>query len=212
MIIGLLTDTHLPNVIRHLEELGPEPKEFFESVDLILHGGDLTAPYVLDWLEQFAPVLCSTGNNDPIPDSRCEDVQTLDLEGWRVGMTHSLGGQFKPVSTLQKHFPQPVDVMIAGHTHEERLEHRDGVTLVNSGSITFPHHKELRLGTVGLLELTPHTLSAKVFPLGHTPGRPNPGREISLEIQRSGDGEIRPGAERSRSEADTAYTGVRPLP
>ena len=78
MIIGLLTDTHLPNVIRHLDELGPEPTEFFGSVDLILHGGDLTAPYVLDWLEQFAPVLCSTGNNgnnDPIPDSRCREAQ-----------------------------------------------------------------------------------------------------------------------------------------
>ena len=25
MIIGLLTDTHLPNMIRDLDELGPEP-------------------------------------------------------------------------------------------------------------------------------------------------------------------------------------------
>ena len=190
MIIGLLTDTHLPNVIRQLEELGPEPAEFFSSVDLILHGGDLTAPYVLDWLEQFAPVLCSTGNNDPIPDSRCEEVQVMDVEGWRVGMTHSLEGQFRPMSVLSQYFPGPVDVMIAGHTHEERLEHRDGVTLINSGSITFPHHKELRLGTVGLLELTENRLSARVFPIGQTTGRPNPGREIALELQRNGDGHV----------------------
>ena len=151
MIIGLLTDTHLPNVIRHLDELGPEPTEFFGSVDLILHGGDLTAPYVLDWLEQFAPVLCSTGNNDPIPDSRCREAQVIEIDGWRVGMTHSLGGQFRPVHVLQSYFPHPVDIMVSGHTHEERLEHRDDVTMINSGSITFPHHKELRLGTVGLL-------------------------------------------------------------
>ena len=128
MIIGLLTDTHLPNVIRQLEELGPEPAEFFGGVDLILHGGDLTAPYVLDWLEQFAPVLCSTGNNDPIPDSRCKDVQVIEVEGWRIGMTHSLEGQFRPMSVLSQYFPSPVDVMVAGHTHEERLEHRDGIT------------------------------------------------------------------------------------
>ena len=126
MIIGLLTDTHLPNVIRQLEELGPEPTEFFRGVDLILHAGDLTAPYVLDWLEQFAPVLCSTGNNDPIPDSRCEDVQV----------------------------------------------------------------KELRLGTVGLLELTPLRLSATVFPLGHTPARPNPGQPLSLRVHRNGNGRV----------------------
>ena len=190
MIIGLLTDTHLPNLIRQLDELGPEPSEFFRSVDLILHGGDLTAPYVLDWLERFAPVLCSTGNNDPIPDSRCREAQVLDVEGWRVGMIHSLEGQFRPVSALQRYFPHAVDVMISGHTHEERLEHRDGVTLINSGSITFPHHKELRLGTVGLLELTPQSLRARVFPLGNTPGRPNPGRELSVEIRRGDDGEI----------------------
>ena len=191
MIIGLLTDTHLPNMIRQLEELGPEPTEFFRSVDLILHGGDLTAPYVLDWLEQFAPVLCSTGNNDPIPDNRCEDVQVLDIEGWKIGMTHSLGGQFRPMAVLQQHFPYPVDVMIAGHTHLERLEHRDGVTLINSGSITFPHHKELRLGTVGILELTECQLSATVFPLGQTPGRPNPGQEMKLQVGRNGDGQLK---------------------
>ena len=107
MIIGLLSDTHLPNLITDLGELGPEIAEFFGSVDLILHGGDLTTPTVLDWLEQFAPVLCSTGNNDPIPDSRCEDVQALEIEGWRVGMRHSLEGQFRPVPVLQRYFPSP---------------------------------------------------------------------------------------------------------
>ena len=71
MRIGLLSDTHLPALIRNLDELGPEPARFFESVDLILHGGDLTSPLVLDWLEQFAPVVCVTGNNDPIADQGC---------------------------------------------------------------------------------------------------------------------------------------------
>ena len=188
MIIGLLSDTHLPNLIRDLGELGPETAEFLSGVDLILHGGDLTNPEVLDWLEQFAPVLCSTGNNDPIPDARCEDVQTMEIEGWRVGMTHSLEGQFRPIPVLQEYFPAPVDIMISGHTHEERLEHRDGVTLINSGSITFPHHKELRLGAAGLLELTPERMSARLFPIGETPGRPNPCRTLELEIARDADG------------------------
>ena len=188
MIIALLSDTHLPNMIADLGDLGPETAEFLSSVDLILHGGDLTTPAVLDWLERFAPVICSTGNNDPIPDARCEEVQTLEIDGWRIGMRHSLDGQFRPVPTLQQYFPQPVDIMISGHTHEERLEHRDGVTLINSGSITFPHHKELRFGSVGLLELTPSRMDARIFPLGHTSGRPNPTRPLELEILRDGDG------------------------
>ena len=182
MRIGLITDTHLPNHIRSLEELGPEPGDFLSNVDLILHGGDLTSPTVLDWCEQFAPVLCSTGNNDPIPDPRMSEVQTLHAEGWFIGMAHSLEGQFRPIKDLQKIFPSPVDIMISGHTHQERLELREGIVLVNSGSITFPQHKELRLGTVGLLDLAPDTLKAEIFPLGETPGSPNPGTKLYLEI------------------------------
>ena len=184
MKIGLLTDTHLPNLIRDLDELGPEPAEFFGSVDLILHGGDLIFTRVLDWLEQFAPVLCATGNNDPYDDSRSKEVQTLEVEGWRIGMVHSLEGEHRPMSELRKLFPCPVDIMVGGHTHQESLHERDGVVLLNSGSITFPRHKELRLGGVGLLELKPGSLHAEVIPIGETTGRPNPCEALSLDVRR----------------------------
>ena len=183
MRIGILSDTHLPNLIRHLDELGPEPARFFATVDLILHGGDLTSPMVLDWLEQFAPVLCTTGNNDPIVDARCKDVEILDMHGWRLGMVHSLRRGFRPMPELQQLFPTPVDIMVAGDTHYEVLEYRDGVVVLNSGSPTFPHHKDLRLGTVGLLELTPGRLHAEIVLLGQTPGKLNPGRAITLDMQ-----------------------------
>ncbi len=183
MRIGILSDTHLPNLIRHLDELGPEIATFLSTVDLILHSGDLTSPMVLDWLEPFAPVVCTTGNNDPIVDSRCQDVAILDLEGWRLGMVHSLRRGFRPMAELQQLFPTPVQIMIAGDTHYEVLESREGVVVLNSGSPTFPHHKDLRLGTVGLLELAPGKLHAEVVILGHTPGKPNPGRALTLDIQ-----------------------------
>ena len=64
MRIGLVTDTHLPALHRQLDGLGPEAGDFFATVDLILHGGDFTAPSVLDWLELFAPVVVAHGNND----------------------------------------------------------------------------------------------------------------------------------------------------
>lgn len=194
MRIGILSDTHLPNLVRHLDELGPEPAEFFSTVDLILHGGDLTSPMVLDWLEQFAPVVCTTGNNDPISDSRCKDVEILDLHGWRLGMVHSLRRGFRPMTELQKLFPSPVDIMVAGDTHQEVLEYREGVVLLNSGSPTFPQHKDLRLGTVGLLELTSNSLHAEIIVLGHTPGKPNPGKAVTLDIQ---NGHVRPHQDRS---------------
>jgi predicted phosphodiesterase len=77
--------------------------------------------------------------------------------------------------------------MVAGDTHQERLEYRDGVVVLNSGSPTFPQHKDLRLGTVGLLELSANRLRADIILLGHTPGRPNPGRAMSLVLQ---DGQV----------------------
>jgi uncharacterized protein len=187
MRIGIVSDTHPPNLIRHLDELGPEPARFFSDVDLILHSGDLTSPMVLDWLERFAPVLCTTGNNDPIVDQRCRDLQVMEVHGWRLGMVHSLRRGFRPMAELQQIFPAPVDIMVAGDTHQERLEYRDGVVVLNSGSPTFPQHKDLRLGTVGLLEIAPNRLHAEIVLLGHTPGRPNPGRPMTLEIQ---DGQI----------------------
>ncbi len=73
--------------------------------------------------------------------------------------------------------------MVAGDTHYEVIEHREGIVVLNSGSPTFPHHKDLRLGTVGLLELAPGTLHAEIIVLGHTPGKLNPGRAITLDIQ-----------------------------
>ena len=183
MRIGLITDTHLPGQIRDLGELGTLPQEFLSSVDLIMHGGDLTSPIVLDWCEQFAPVICSTGNNDPIPDPRMKEVQILETDGWTIGMIHSLEGQFRHIEDLQKLFPKPVNIMISGHTHQERLEYREGVILINSGSITFPQHKEVRLGTVGILEIESRKLKVDIFPLGETPGSPNPGSRLYLKVE-----------------------------
>ena len=125
----------------------------------------------------------STGNNDPIPDPRMKEVQILETEGWTIGMIHSLEGQFRPIKDLQKLFPKPVNIMISGHTHQERLEYREGVVLINSGSITFPQHKEVRLGTVGILEIESQKLKVDIFPLGETPGSPNPGSRLYLEVE-----------------------------
>jgi hypothetical protein len=62
------------------------------------------------------------------------------------------------------------------------LELRDDVVLVNSGSLTYPQHKELRLGGVGLLEIGPGSLHAEIIAIGETPGRPNPVKPKVLDI------------------------------
>ena len=185
MRVGLIADTHLPSLIRHLDGLGPEPGEFLASVDLILHAGDISTRTVLDWCERFAPVLAVRGNHDVFDDPRLAERQVLELEGWRIGMTHDLRPRAaSPTELAALHFEgAPLDVMIAGDTHVEWLEYRDGVVLINSGSPNLPHNKETRLGTVGLLDLEPGRLRAEIITLGETEGRANPGTAQHIEIE-----------------------------
>ena len=61
-----------------------------------------------------------------------EETQMLEIEGWQIGMVHSLQREFRPMAELQQNFPKPVDIMVAGHTHQEVLEYREGVVLMNS--------------------------------------------------------------------------------
>ena len=53
MKIGLISDTRIPGVAK---EVPPQVTRAFEGVDLILHAGGVQVAWVLDWLEQIAPV------------------------------------------------------------------------------------------------------------------------------------------------------------
>jgi hypothetical protein len=184
--IGLISDTHLPSVIRRLDELGPEIGAFLATVDLILHAGDVTAPSVVVWCEQFAPVRVARGNNDLFEHPQLADQHLFEAEGWRIGMVHQLRPEARPIPVLlDEHLGGArVDILIAGDTHRERLEFREDVVFLNPGSPTLPHHKEYRLGTVGLLELTPDSLHAEILLLGHSAGAPNPGIAQQLQLRR----------------------------
>ena len=78
MRIGILSDTHTG---RPLDDLGPGPGEVLASVDLIVHTGDVTGPLVLDWMEQFGPLIVNRG----ITLTKEEYVactRTLNAKGW----------------------------------------------------------------------------------------------------------------------------------
>ena len=75
-------------------------------------------------------------------------------------------------------------MIFTGHTHYERLVVRDGVLQINSGSPVQPHLCSDRLGSVGLLELQPAFLAARILSLGDTPGAPNPSRPLFQRVDR----------------------------
>jgi uncharacterized protein len=183
MRIGLLTDTHLPSTIR---DLWNEVRTAFAGVDLILHGGDIVTPRVLDWLAEIAPTLAARGNNDSgWDDPRVKDIHWLDLEGWRVAMIHDMEPEERPIAELKKcHLKgEHADIIITGHTHFERLDYRDGVLQINSGSPTHPHLWSTRLGTIGILDLAPGKITAQVLRPGDQPGLQNPGTELFFDLE-----------------------------
>jgi len=186
MRIGVISDTHLPSIIRRVDELGPQASEFLTSVDLILHAGDVTAPSVLAWCEQFAPVKVARGNNDLFEHPQMADRHVFDVDGWRIGLVHEVRPESRPMAELLEDGldGEPVDILITGDTHVQRLEFREQVLFMNPGSPTLPHHKEVRLGTVGLLEVSANMVRAEIVVLGQTHGSPNPGRPAHLSVRR----------------------------
>ena len=61
MRIGLISDTHIPDVARAIPR---NVSRAFSGVDLILHAGDIQLASVLDELERIAPVLAARGDDD----------------------------------------------------------------------------------------------------------------------------------------------------
>ena len=186
MRIGLISDTHLPQLIRSLDDLGPQTGEALAGADLILHGGDITVPSVLDWCEQFAPVLAVRGNNDIFEDPRMAELQFVEVEGARIGMAHELRPETRPIGEILDSSlgGERVDILIGGDTHVERIEYRDGVLLVNPGSPTLPHHLSMRLGAIGILTVEAGRWEAEIVALGPSAGLRNPTVAQHVVIER----------------------------
>lgn len=186
MRVAVIADTHLPSLLRDLDQLGPQIRETLATAGLILHAGDVTSPAVLDWCEQFAPVLVARGNHDTADDPRIADRQFVDIEGWRIGMVHELRPETRPIREMlaERMRGERVDVLIAGDTHVERLEYREETLLLNPGSPILPHHLETRLGTLAVLDIEPTAIGAEIVLLGETPGRRNPCRASRVAVRR----------------------------
>jgi uncharacterized protein len=119
--IGVISDTH--GLLR------PEALRALAGADLIVHAGDVGSPEVLESLRSVAPVVAVRGNNDRGPwASALADTEVVEQGGRTLYVLHDL-------KTLDLD-PRAAgfDAVIAGHSHQPRIERRDGVLYLNPGS------------------------------------------------------------------------------
>ena len=119
--VGVISDTH--GLLR------PEALAALAGVERIVHAGDIGAPEVLTALGRIAPVTAVRGNNDR--DRWAADIPETDV--LEIG----------DVSLYVLHDLHELDLdpraagfaaVIAGHSHQPRVEERAGVLYLNPGS------------------------------------------------------------------------------
>jgi putative phosphoesterase len=121
--IGLISDTH--GLVR------PEVFEALDGVELILHAGDV-GDGVLEELATIAPVLAVYGNTDPTDDPRLAAMIDRTIGGVRVHVSHGHElGSPTPERLLAKY---DADVIVYGHTHQQKIVESDGRLVVNPGA------------------------------------------------------------------------------
>ncbi len=176
MILGVLSDTHIPDRVRMLN---PRVFSVFREagVSAILHAGDICSPDVLARLGEIAPVSAVRGNRDWVFLPKLPLRLTLTFEGVTVGLTHGHGSAWEYWAgkaywilrgyrlerywpRLQTNFPQ-AQVIVFGHTHRPVNLRDAGKLLFNPGSTCCPEETKIA-PSIGLLTLAGGDASGEI--------------------------------------------------
>jgi len=161
MLIGLISDTHIPDRAKQIPE---KVLESFENVDLIIHAGDLTTRAVIDELEKIAPVVAIQGNMDRVAGLDLPKAQVIEAEGMKIGVAH---GEVYPRADTQQLLylakELNANILVTGHSHQPKIEQVEDVLLLNPGSPIVPR---LADRTVMLLEINNKNVDVEIIKIG----------------------------------------------
>ena len=120
-VLGVISDTH--GLVR------PQAVEALRGSDLIVHAGDVGHPAVLEALRALAPVVAVRGNNDRGAWAEAlAETEVVEVGGFSLYVLHDLAAlDLDPEAA-------GFQAVIAGHSHQPKLERRAGVLYLNPGS------------------------------------------------------------------------------
>ncbi len=136
MLIGLISDTHIPD---RAKVLPVKVFESFKDVDMILHAGDLTSGEIFDKLSRMASLVAVQGNTDRMMGFELPSREWVDVNGLKIGLVHGEvypRGDSSQLVYIAKQMD--VDILVSGHSHQPKIEKVDDVLLLNPGSPTVP--------------------------------------------------------------------------
>ncbi len=151
MLIGLLSDTHIPG---RGKTLPGKIFTAFEKVDLILHAGDIVNPIVIEELECLAPVKAVTGNMDNLEIAKkYPKKQVIEVNGFKIGLIHGDGIRGTTAERAVEAFSkEKVDCIVFGHSHQAFQSLVGDLLLINPGSPT--DKRRSKYYSFGFLEVT----------------------------------------------------------
>lgn len=161
MLIGLISDTHIPD---RMKELPEKVFEAFKDVEMILHAGDVTSQEVIEKLEEIAPVTAIQGNTDRIVGLNLPKTAIVEAEELKIGVIH--GEVYPRADTQQLHYlakQLDVDILVSGHSHQPKVEKVEDVLLINPGSPTVPR---LADRTIMILEINKKEVDVELVKVG----------------------------------------------
>jgi putative phosphoesterase len=134
VVIALISDTHLPRGRRRLPDACVER---IRSADLLLHGGDIATPDVLDEIASIGPPVTAVYGNVDNEElrRRLPESVTIDADGTRLAMIHDAGPARGRLRRMRARFPDAAAVVF-GHSHIPLHEQADGFQIFNPGSPT----------------------------------------------------------------------------
>lgn len=161
MKIGIISDTHdqITRIIKAIEIFKRE------GIDLLIHCGDLVAPFTLSYFKEIAcPIKFIFGNNSGDIALHLQVAKKLELNA-EFANFFSLEIDGRKIAVYHGDIPEITialiecgrfDCVFSGHDHVAKIERYGKVLFVNPGTLAEKHKEEIKGPSIAIYDTETH--------------------------------------------------------